>query len=126
MIPAIVDTNILVEIYRRRQTAPIWLAEQPRLGVGVISWFEFVGNVRGKAGQAKCLEIVREFELYTLTDADQRWAMDRLLELQFSHGTSFKDSLIASVAYRLQIPIYTQNVKDFVPLLGTAQVIKPY
>lgn len=34
--------------------------------------------------------------------------------------------VIASVAYRLQVQMYTQNVKDFVPLLRANQVIKPY
>jgi predicted nucleic acid-binding protein len=39
---------------------------------------------------------------------------------------SFKDCLIASVAHRLQVPLYTQNVKDFLVILPARLVIKPY
>ena len=48
------------------------------------------------------------------------------LRYRLSHGMSFKDSLIASICYRLQIPIDTRNTKDFVILLPAQLVIKPY
>jgi len=52
--------------------------------------------------------------------------MAQMLTYRFSYGLKLKDCLIASVAHRLQVPIYTQNVKDFVPILGETLVIKPY
>ncbi len=61
-----------------------------------------------------------------LTHADQQWAMAQLLKYRLSRGLSFKDSLIASAAHRLQVPLYTQNVKDFVAVLPAGLVIKPY
>jgi predicted nucleic acid-binding protein len=35
-----------------------------------------------------------------------------------SHGVGIMDCLIASVSYRLQVPLYTRNLKHFTPLLG--------
>jgi hypothetical protein len=36
------------------------------------------------------------------------------------------DCLIASVVHRLQVPVYTHNLKDMRVLLNEALVIKPY
>lgn len=35
------------------------------------------------------------------------------------------DCLIASVAYRLKVPLYTHNLKDMTPIIGNLAV-KPY
>lgn len=60
-----------------------------------------------------------------LTFYDQQWAMEQLERLQFSHHISINDCMIASVAHRLQLPLYTHNLKDMIPVLGKF-VIKPY
>jgi hypothetical protein len=36
------------------------------------------------------------------------------------------DCLMASVCHRLQVPLYTHNVRDMTILLGSALVVKPY
>jgi predicted nucleic acid-binding protein len=51
--------------------------------------------------------------------------MQQLERLQFSHHGGMKDCLIASVAYRLQVPLYTHNLKDMTPMIGSL-AIKPY
>jgi predicted nucleic acid-binding protein len=51
--------------------------------------------------------------------------MEQLERFQFSHRIGMEDCLIAAVAYRLQIPLYTHNLKHMTPLLGTLAV-KPY
>ena len=83
-------------------------------------------GARGKAGQAACQHIMSPFEIAFLTELDQRWAMQQILKYRLTHGVSFKDCLIGSVCQRLQIPLYTKNVKDFAPILGTTLVIRPY
>ena len=48
-----------------------------------------------------------------------------LIGLSISHNVGSIDCLIASASHRLQLPLYTMNVKHFAPLLGgLAQ--KPY
>lgn len=126
MIAGIADTNILIELYRNLPAAKTWVAAQTDLAITSITWLEFMEGVRGKAGQARCQQIIEPFEIVLLSEADQRWAMAQLLRYRLSHGASFKDCLIASVCHRLQVPLYTQNVKDFLIVLPTRLVVEPY
>ena len=126
MIAGIVDTNILIELYRNLATAKAWAAAQTDLAITSITWLEFMEGARGKAGQARCLQIMAPFEIALLTEADQQWTMAQLAQHRLTHGVSFKDCLIASVPHRLRVPLYTQNVKDFVAVLPAQLVFKPY
>ncbi len=51
--------------------------------------------------------------------------MAQLERFQFSHHIGKEDCLIASVAHRLQVPLYTHNLKDMQPLIGSL-AIQPY
>ena len=126
MITAFLDTNILIEVYRNNPVAKAWFGSQSDLALSSVAWLELMEGASGKAGQRRCLEIIAPLDLVFVTEDDQRWAMTQVLRYRLSHGVSFKDCLIASVCHRLQLPLYTQNVKDFVPTLGLALVIKPY
>ena len=126
MMSGIVDTNILIELYRKNADAIAWLADQPELGVTPISWLEFMQGAAGKQGQQRCLQILAQFTTEHLTVSDQEWAMQQMLRLRLSHGVSRDDCLIASVCNRLRVPIFTRNVKDFTPMLSRHLVVKPY
>jgi predicted nucleic acid-binding protein len=126
MTSGFADTNILIELYRNVDGAKAWFAAQSDLAISAVSWLEFIEGARGKKGQVRCIEVIAQFEMVFLTDADQQWAMEQLLRYRLSHGVNFQDCLIASVCHRLQVPIYTQNVKDFLVILPTPWVIKPY
>lgn len=45
--------------------------------------------------------------------------MQQMENFRLTHGVTSQDCLIAAVAYRLQLPLYTHNLKDMVPLIGT-------
>jgi predicted nucleic acid-binding protein len=126
MTAGIVDTNILIELYRNLPRANTWATAQTNLSITSITWLEFMEGARGKSGQVHCLQIIKPFDILFLTKSDQQWAMDQIRHYRLSHGVSFKDCLIASVVHRLQVPLYTQNVKDFLVVLPTHLVIKPY
>jgi predicted nucleic acid-binding protein len=126
MLVGIVDTNILIELYRKNAATIAWFSGQGDLGVTTISWLEFMVGAAGKQGQQRCLQIVAQFTLHHLTTSDQEWAMQQLLRYRLSHGVSKDDCLIASVCNRLQVPMFTRNVKDFTPMLGSRLVVKPY
>ncbi len=122
----LVDTNILIEVFRGRPNAKLWYASQTSLGVATIAWLEFIEGAGSKASQQAGLAIMNALTIVPLDASDQRWAMTQLQRYHLSHGFGYADCLIASIAYRLQVSLYTQNVKDFAPLLGTALVIKRY
>lgn len=126
MITGFVDTNILIEVYHNNLVARGWFQTQPDLAISSVAWLEFIEGASGKAGQRRCLEIVAPLDFVFLTEADQHWAMMQLLRFRLSHGVSFQDCLIASVSYRLKLPLYTKNTKDFLPLLEANLVVNPY
>lgn len=126
MITGFVDTNILIEIYRGSKTAKMWFESQPDLAISSVAWLEFMQGANGKLGQKRCSEIIAPLDLVFLTPKDQQWAMMQVLRYRLSHGVDFKDCLIASVCYRLDVPLYTLNVKDFQATLGSKLVVKPY
>ncbi len=112
MTVGIVDTTVIVHIFRKNAEAKAWL--------------EVMYGAPGKIGQQVCKTILDEFELINLTEDDQTWAMTQMQACRLSRGIGINDCLIASVCHRLQIPIYTHNVKDMTKILPVARVIHPY
>ena len=84
-----------------------------------------MAGANSKANQAESRRVLDKFELLYPIMSDQQWAMDQLERFQFSHHIGKEDCLIASVAYRLQVPLYTHNLKDMTPLIGSLAV-QPY
>ena len=126
MTVGIVDTTVIVHYFRKNSAAQSWVDTQSaRLSVVSMTWLEVMHGAGSKANEAASKTILNRFELVYLSQADQDWAMEQVERYHLSHGISINDSLIASVAYRLQVPLYTHNLKDMVPLLGRL-AIKPY
>ncbi len=125
MIDAILDTTVVLHLFRKYQPAINWLNSQQHYGVTSITWMEVMEGASNKANQAQCKAILSQFDTLYLTFADQQWAMQQLELFQFSHHIGKDDCLIASLAYRLQVPLYTHNLKDMSPMIGNLAV-KPY
>jgi predicted nucleic acid-binding protein len=54
-----------------------------------------------------------------LTEDDMQWAMKQLTTFYLSHNVGMMDCLIAAPSYRLNLPLYTRNLKHISPLLDT-------
>lgn len=127
MTMGVVDSTVIIHVFRRNPAARAWRNAQPvRLLVTPITWLEVMHGAPGKAGQATCKAILSQFDMEYLTPADMDWAMQQLERYRLSHGVGIHDCLIASVAHRLQVPLYTHNLKDMRVLLDETLVIKPY
>ena len=79
-----------------------------------------------KLAMTAAIKLLNTFEIVPLNEDDQKWAEQQLIRFRLSHGVEINDCLIASICHRLQIPIYTQNVKDMRKLLPAPLVIKPF
>ncbi|MFN8512071.1 MAG: PIN domain-containing protein [Chloroflexia bacterium] len=113
MTVGVVDTTVIIHLFRGKSVAHAWLAMQPeRLALTSITWPEVMYGAPGRAGQADCRAILEQFELLHLTVVDQDWAMRMLETYRLSHGIGVMDCLIASVCHRLQVPLYTHNLRD--------------
>lgn len=127
MTVGIVDTTVIIHLYRKNPAAQAWLnAQTQQLSVTSITWLEVMVGAPSKAGQGTCEAIMSKFELISLVPQDQAWAMQQLKAYRLSHGIATMDCLIASVVYRLQVPFYTHNLKHMNVLLGNQLPIKPY
>jgi predicted nucleic acid-binding protein len=121
VVDAFVDTAILVDIMRNHPPVTQWMQVNQTLEAGVIPtvWMELVQGSRDKQAQEQALKLLALFELIHFVQADVTWAMQQLRTYHLSHNIGANDCLIASVAYRLQVPLYTQNLKHFTPILGS-------
>jgi predicted nucleic acid-binding protein len=125
MIDALLDTTLILHLFRKYPPAINWFNNQQRYGVTSITWLEVMEAANNKANQAQCKWLLSQFDLLFLTFADQQWAIQQLEQFQFSHHIGRDDCMIASVAYRLQLPLYTHNLKDMVPMISNLAV-QPY
>lgn len=119
----LVDTTVILHYFRQNAAARAWVDSQPaQLSVTSTTWLEVMEGASSKANQVESKSILGKFEVIYLTAADQQWAMEQLERFQFSHHIGMNDCLIASVAYRLRVPLYTHNIKDMAPLIGELAV----
>jgi predicted nucleic acid-binding protein len=127
MTSGVVDSTVLIHILRGNLVAETWSMAQPaRLSVTPITWMEVIYGAPSKRVQAATRAVLNRFDMTYLTQADMDWAMQQLLMYRLSHGIAIMDCLIASVCSRLQVPMYTHNVRDMTILLGSSLVVRPY
>jgi predicted nucleic acid-binding protein len=88
-------------------------------------WLDVLQGVENNQEQGRATTLLNDFELIELTVSDFDWATRQLLRLRLSHNVDAFDCLIAAPSYRLQLPLYTRNMKHFAPMLGKL-AIKPY
>jgi len=122
---ALLDTTVVIHLLRRYQSALSWFNTTQVYGITAITWLEVMEGTTGKAHQTQSKSILAQFEMQYLGAADQQWAMEQFEQFQFSHHIGMNDCLIASVAHRLGLPLYTHNLKDMTPMIGELAV-KPY
>jgi predicted nucleic acid-binding protein len=114
-----VDTSVLVDVLRKRTPALGWLRSQVDMAVTPIVRMELVAGALNRADQRIALQLVAQFQMVYLTVLDMDWAMYQQTLYILSHNVGMNDCLIASASYRLQVPLYTTNLKHFTPLLGS-------
>ena len=127
MTVAVLDTTVIIHLFRKDQSALQWLeAMQDILSITPITWMEIMVGVANKQAQTDSLRLLRGFEMIYLTPDDMDWAMAQMLAFHFSHGVGVMDCFIASVCQRLNVPIFTHNQKDYLKVLPANLVVKPY
>ena len=126
MTAGVLDSTAIIHLFRRNPAAQTWInTMKARSSVTTITWLEVMYGAPGKDGQAKCKAILSQFDLISLTQDDPNWAMQQMEHHRLSDGVGINDCLIASVAHRLQVPLYTHNLKHMQILVGNL-AIKPY
>lgn len=126
MVTALVDSSIIIDLLRGFPDAQTWLKTQTDvLGVTHIVWLEVVQGATNKHKQRAAVRLLSDFALVDTTSDDMRWAMTALLKVNLTHNVDALDCLIAATSRRLQVPLFTRNLKHFSPLLDKL-AHKPY
>ncbi len=126
MVDALVDTSVIIDLIRLYPPAVQWISNQKiNLGVCEIVWMEVIQGATNKTDQQKAIKILNRFARVEVEKADIQWAGQSLIIFRLSHNIIAFDALIAATAHRLQVPIYTRNVKHFTPMLGNSAQL-PY
>ncbi len=125
MVTALLDTSVLVDLNRGYQPAAIWLSKQTNIGITRIVWLEILEGASNKLEQERAVRLLNDFAITELTVSDLDWATRQLIALRLTYNIDAFDCLIAAPSYRLQIPVYTLNLKHFKPLLG-GLAVQPY
>jgi predicted nucleic acid-binding protein len=120
VVDALLDSTLIVDLLRNYLPAAQWFESQRprRFGVTAIVMMEVLAGAPSKEKQRSAFRLLSNFERLYLTESDQQWAVDQVGKYSTSHGAGVTDCLIASVSHRLNVPLYTHNLKHFAPLLG--------
>lgn len=115
----LVDTAIVIDLIRGFPDAHEWLVDtEETFGVSDYVWLEVIQGATNKQKQKAAIDILSDFQLVETTSEDTRWAVEALISARLSHNVDPFDCLIAATSHRLQIPLYTRNLKHFTPLIG--------
>lgn len=119
MVVSLVDTSIVIDILRLYSPSVTWLENQTEpIGITRYVWFEVLEGSGSRQEQKAAIRVLDKFELVSTIPDDTEWAMEAFFLHYLKSNTDAFDCLIASTAHRLQIPLYTRNLKHFTPLLG--------
>lgn len=127
MVTAVLETTVLVDLLRQHSPAAYWFRSQTQTTFGItpIIWMEVIGGGPNKIKRLQAAKLMQQFEMIYFTQVDLDWAMEHQILYELRFGVGMMDCLIASVCNRLQLPLYTHNLKHFVPLLDDLAQ-KPY
>ncbi len=127
MIDAILDTSVVIDLLRGLEPAALWFSSlgKKRPAITPIVWMESVQGATDSTKRSQAIRFLRQFVVEHPTSDDNRWAMRQLGRFYLSHGIHLQDVMIASVAVRLDVPLYTLNLKHYEPLPGL-RAIRPY
>lgn len=125
MVSGLLDTAILVDLLRDHPPAKRWIAQQQSVGITLFVWLEILEGVRNQQEQSRIVRFLNGFERVRIEYSDLEWATRHLTMYRLSHSVDAFDCLIAAVSHRLQIPLFTPNLKHFTTLIDRLAQ-KPY
>lgn len=115
----LLDTSIVVDLLRQYPPADNWLQSQGELGVSRIVLLEVMEGAPTRQKQREAAKLLKAFTFVEVVTEDLIWATNQLIKYHPSHNVDAFDCLIAAVAHRLNLPLYTRNLKHFTPLIGS-------
>ena len=119
-VSLLLDTDVLIEFFRGSPQAAEWFAGHGSsvIGVPVIVWMELLQGARDRTEQRRIEQRLSVLPIEHIDADDSRCAASWFAAYHLSHGVGMLDCLIAAVAFRTGVPIYTFNLSHFAPIPG--------
>jgi len=110
----LLDTNVLIEILKDNQsTIERVQSFNSSLAISSITVMELFYGALNKAEVQKLEKFVALFEIIDINEAISQQSIILIETYSKSHNLDIPDSLIASTALVLDVPLFTYNLKDF-------------
>lgn len=121
-VDVVLDTDVLIEIFRGSNLAKTWLAriESQVIGIPVFVWMEILLGARDKQEQQALVADLARYTILHLESGDSQRAQHWFEQFHLSHGVGILDCCIATIPVRLSTPFYTFNLKHFRIIPGLA------
>jgi predicted nucleic acid-binding protein len=124
-IDGLIDSTVIIDVLRGHAPAAYWASDHLSCALTVYTWFEVLAGARSKRAQLTALDLLRTFTTVYPEREDYAWAERQFLRFALSYNIGQNDCLIAAAAQRLNVPLYTHNLKHMQPLIG-ALAVNPY
>jgi predicted nucleic acid-binding protein len=128
MSSGLLDSSVLIDCLRGRTAAVGFvstLAASGRVTTHVIVAAELLAGARDKREQGLIESFLAAFAIVSPIESDGLAALDLYRKHHLPHGVDWPDCQIASTAIRLNVEVYTLNVKHFSAFPGL-RVVRAY
>ncbi len=111
----ILDSCILIEIQRgnKQVIEKIYSFDQQNIFITPVVVAEFYRGARDKNEFAKCRKLASKFSVLSINEDVVKVFEGFFEKFSISHRPSIPDMLIAATSLHYNIPLYTDNKKDF-------------
>lgn len=116
---AFIDTAVLIDLLQNYKPAIKWQESRGAMVFGITPtiWMDVMSNAPNMPAQQVAGDFLKQFVMVYPTEEDINWAMRQLIAHCVDHGSSTRDCMIASVCHRLQLPLFTRNLRPFAPVI---------
>ena len=109
----ILDTNILIEILKNNKKTISEVEKYTIHHISIISVMELYYGAFNKSELQKLKKFTELFNIIPLNEPISTIAKDLVYKYAKSHSLDIPDSLIASSALKMNLPLLSYNKKDF-------------
>lgn len=123
----LIDTDVMVDVLRRYESAVAWLESLGTAVVGIpgLVAMELLQGCRDREEQQQVQTLLRSYKLHWPDPTDCGRAFDDFAAYHLSHGLGILDALIAETAVGCEAQLATFNEKHY-KVVDMLQTIEPY
>jgi len=109
----LVDTNIIIDYFRKRQRAVEFLESLEEIVVSVVSVGEIYQGLRNKQELKFTKDFLVGIKILPIDERISQLSLELLENYTLSHGLLILDALIAATAIKRNLTLATGNFKHF-------------